>query len=89
MGVLACDRSGCSHIMCERIILDHSMYICRECYDELLEYKATWSCEMKLVDVEKRVREFMYSDVGTHKTKMLYGEEIDEEFARLMGEEKP
>ena len=35
MSVLACDRNGCEHIMCNRLILDSTMYICNTCFDEL------------------------------------------------------
>ncbi len=34
MSVLACDRNGCTNIMCDR--LSHTYgYICDECYKEL------------------------------------------------------
>ncbi len=35
MGVLACDRSGCENVMCDRYSHEHG-YICNECYDELI-----------------------------------------------------
>jgi len=36
MGVLSCNRYGCSDIMCERYSYNYG-YICRECFDELIE----------------------------------------------------
>ena len=38
MGVLACDRKGCSHIMCDRYS-DEYGYICNSCYFELQKTK--------------------------------------------------
>jgi hypothetical protein len=35
MGVLACDRSGCENIMCDKYSIDLG-YICWECYNELV-----------------------------------------------------
>ena len=35
MGVLACDRTGCDNVMCDRF--SHRLgYICNECFDEML-----------------------------------------------------
>ena len=36
MGVLACDRSGCSNIMCDRLSGEFG-YICNDCFDELVD----------------------------------------------------
>jgi hypothetical protein len=41
MGVMACDRANCKHIMCNRLICDGHYYICEECWEELLEFKTT------------------------------------------------
>jgi hypothetical protein len=35
MGVLACDRTGCTNIMCDRLSYIHG-YICDECFEELV-----------------------------------------------------
>ena len=35
MSVLACDRSGCPNIMCDRYSYDYG-YLCRECFEELV-----------------------------------------------------
>lgn len=36
MGVLACDRRGCSNIMCDRLSNTYG-YICDFCFDELVD----------------------------------------------------
>lgn len=36
MGVLACDRTGCGNIMCDRLSHEHG-YLCNDCFDELCE----------------------------------------------------
>ncbi|PHR58770.1 MAG: hypothetical protein COA47_10215 [Robiginitomaculum sp.] len=36
MGVLACDRSGCENVMCDRLSNTYG-YICNECFDELVK----------------------------------------------------
>ena len=37
MGVLACDREGCTNVMCDRMSRAHDAYICDECFDELVD----------------------------------------------------
>lgn len=34
MGVMACDRSGCENVLCDRYNEDFG-YICEDCYSEL------------------------------------------------------
>ena len=36
MSVLACNRTGCDRIMCDRHSVEYG-YICYECFDELVE----------------------------------------------------
>lgn len=84
MGVMACDRTGCNHIMCERLILNGSSYICEDCWDELLVEKAKWPSAMSAKDVRDSIKEFMDSQPGTGK--ILDSAGIDEEFRRLTGE---
>lgn len=36
MGVLACDRSGCENIMCDRYSPEYG-YICDSCFEELVQ----------------------------------------------------
>jgi hypothetical protein len=81
MSVLACDRRGCEHIMCNRLILDHSQYICGDCWDELRELKLTWPDRMSARDVRDAIESFMNSGAGAHK--MLDQDGIDEEFEKL------
>jgi hypothetical protein len=35
MGVMACQRKGCPHIMCDKYSRNYG-YICNKCYEELL-----------------------------------------------------
>ncbi len=48
MGVLACDRTGCTHIMCDTLIRNN--YLCWSC---LAEFKA------EVGDQERSEREFV------------------------------
>ncbi len=36
MGVLACERYGCSNIMCDRSSFQYG-YICGDCFEELVQ----------------------------------------------------
>lgn len=83
MSVLACDRQDCRNVMCDRLILEGSRYICDDCFDELLEAKKSWPDKMTTVEVETAIRNFLESPKGTHK--VLRGREIDREFNRLIG----
>jgi hypothetical protein len=81
MGAMACDRDGCEHIMCNRLILRGDYYICNDCYNELQEYKETWRPPMTERDVEDKIVEFMRTEPGTYKK--LEAEDIDKLFKRL------
>jgi len=35
MGVMACSRSGCENVMCDRYNSEHG-YLCWDCFDELV-----------------------------------------------------
>lgn len=37
MGVLACSRSGCENVMCDRYSHKYG-YICDDCFEELIEW---------------------------------------------------
>lgn len=82
MGVMACDRYECEHIMCNRCILDHTMYICDWCYDELVAYRKTWPDEMTISEVRDRIEQFMRTRPGTSNPTIC---NIDEEFEKLTG----
>ncbi len=64
MGVMACDRAHCEHILCTRLILDGRSYICPECWAELLEYKETWPEDLNEDQVRKRIDTFMETSPG-------------------------
>lgn len=83
MGVMACDRAGCEHIMCNRLILDGKMYICGECHEELLESRRDWPNTLTALALQQLIVEFMETAPGTHR--VLYGDDLDAEFERLMG----
>lgn len=86
MSVLACNRFRCDNIMCDRLILKGSHYICHYCYRELLVYKATWKQdEMTADEVKPLIEEFMRTEPGTYSAAPR-GEGIDEEFKRQTGE---
>lgn len=36
MSVLACDRNGCDNVMCDRFSFQHNLYICDDCFEELV-----------------------------------------------------
>jgi len=91
MGVMACGRRDCENIMCTRLILDHSAYICDECFEELLlrmglskerdsEIHAGLPERMCPVELRRRIEDFMRTPKGTFL-------EVDtrEEFDRLTG----
>ncbi len=83
MGVMACDRAGCEHIMCNRLILDGEMYICGECHEELVEARRGWPSTMTALALREAILDFMRTEPGHHR--VLYGEDLDAEFERLMG----
>lgn len=84
MGVMECNRKGCSNILCRRCILDSSAYICDECFAELVAMKGTWQREMTAADVRDAIEQFMASRAGTFC--ILNSEAIDAEFERLVPE---
>ena len=73
MGVMACERGNCDEIMCSRLILDSSMYICSRCYKQLLEAKATW---------KRHIEEFMETNPGDYQ-QITTEEQADEAFEEL------
>lgn len=82
MSVLECDRRGCEHIMCSRLILDSTAYICGDCWSELQTYKESWPETMTVAEVREHIEDFMYeSPVGTYIK--IKGCDVDAEFDRL------
>ena len=66
MSVLACERRGCSNIMCENTILGDKYYICDECLEELNGAKLTWKTRNKREIIEL-VEEFMDSEKDSYE----------------------
>jgi len=83
MGVLECGRIKCENIMCHKLILGHKMYICDECWQELLLYKQTWPNEMTVRNVRTRIEEFMDEHPPGTFVSITNQDEINEEFKRL------
>ena len=83
MGVLACDRRGCERIMCDRVILNGSKYICGDCWDDLCRAKLSWPDKMTARDVYEAIENFMSTHPWT--VRVLDRDGIDEEFRKLTG----
>ena len=81
MGVLACGRSNCTNIMCDRLILEGTHYICEDCFQELLVAKQTWPAGISKAELRKRMEEFFDTEVGAFQK--LSAEDLDMEFIRL------
>ncbi len=59
MGVLACNRTGCENIMCNRYSSMHG-YICNECFSEFTEstvYAQDFMTSTKEPDIKEKNRE--------------------------------
>lgn len=64
MGVLACDRSDCDHIMCDLLIEGEGgmeYYCCYSCFKELEEAKAAWPEGTTVGDIPRLISEFFRS----------------------------
>jgi hypothetical protein len=84
MSVLECGRVGCENIMCRRLILGNAAYICDDCYEELVQYKATWPSTM----TKDKVRQLIIGFMESESSPIQVDEEgVDEEFRRLTGGE--
>jgi len=81
VSVLSCGRNGCTGIMCD-FLIDGGPYICRECLDELREYRKGWPSTMMRTEVKEKVDEFMASWKGS--TVKLEEDEIDKELDSLI-----
>ena len=81
---MECDRYECENIMCSKMVLSGSMYICDTCYLELVNYRKTgeaWRDTMQSIEIKNLIAQFMDTPPGT------YLEEVntDEEFEKLTG----
>ena len=86
MGVMACDRPGCTNIMCHHCILESTKYICTECLHELEQWRKQWPGEMTARKVWDSIREFMDTRKGTYDVgRKLTGDQIEDEYDRAMG----
>ncbi len=85
MGVKACDRPNCESVMCDRCILNNTKYICGDCWQELCEWRETWAEEMEQRQVKNLIVEFMDSEKGSFKVRVLDSYQINQEFNKLMG----
>jgi hypothetical protein len=88
VSVLACGRYRCDNIMCDRLILGGSRYLCDRCYEELLVFKGTWDHEtMSFAEVKPQIEAFMRTEPGTYAVpRDARDTRIEEEFARLTGD---
>lgn len=87
MSAKYCARGNCPEIMCDRLILDSTRYICNSCYEELCRWQATWP-ETEVRRVASKIRDFMCSDPGDFEPQPLPPtdrEAMDAEFKRLTG----
>ena len=60
MGVIACDRSGCPNVMCDRYV--GGQRICNRCYADLMRIKGEWPVRMTKHELAVRLSEFFSSD---------------------------
>lgn len=84
MSVLSCDRYGCDHVMCNRVV-DHSKYICENCYAELLVCQQEWPTRMTEEAIKRRLDSFMATEPGTYRV-VAQEEDTDELLKRLVRE---
>ena len=84
MSVMRCNRTGCDAVMCDRLILDGTAYICDDCWKLLLAFKAKWPEELTAEEIRDKVDWFMAMP-NSMMTITLRGAEIDAEFNRLCG----
>lgn len=83
MGVMACDRKGCEHIMCD-ILMDvgrEQYYICSDCDAELQQAKNDWPRPMTVLDLQNHIHDFMKTYVGAHR--VLDDCDVDQEFKKM------
>lgn len=90
MGVMACDRTECENIMCNRLIeaCGREFYICGECTTELEYHKTTWEPPLSRLQIEEKICEFMDSPKGTFAEKHETEADINKTFDEIMGYNK-
>jgi hypothetical protein len=82
MGVMACERKDCDNVMCDRLMLRGTTYICNDCYAELLSWKKTWK-DVGVKDVEWLIERFMFETTPGSTNIDNSQEAIDAEFDKL------
>ncbi len=83
MGVLACDRSNCDSIMCDRLIND-SQYICDSCYEELMRKKVDWPTSLTKMQLQNLIQGFMETVPGSFSVV-----DIDEALSEIITPRTP
>ena len=84
MGVMACARRGCSHVLCDRLLAEDLGYICQWCFEELTAFRATLDLTGSTApEIKAKVEAFMATEPGTYRK--LSSQAADAEFDRLMG----
>lgn len=84
MSVMACDRKDCRNIMCNRLILEYSRYICDTCFDELEEHYKSRTFSLK-GQIRTMIEAFMLSPPGSYSRQSVDPETVEREFRRLTG----
>lgn len=86
MSVLACSRSNCPNIMCDKLILNHTHYICNDCFDELTRWKyqllSNSQPPVKVDEIRGLISSFLNSKVGSTITNN--SEATEEDFDRVI-----
>jgi hypothetical protein len=89
MGVMACDRAGCEEILCSRLILNRSRYLCEGCWQELQDYKIRMLREdawRSAKDVQDGIERFLEREQTFPAYSMR--KSAEDEFDRLVGGDK-
>lgn len=60
MGVMACGREGCEHILCDHMVLGN--YLCNECISELKESRKLWPGDISVGEVNVRILAFLETE---------------------------
>ena len=60
-----CDRKACNNILRRQLI--YGCYICKDCYDELCDYKDTWKLPITQPEMKIKIEKFMDSEKGNFK----------------------
>jgi hypothetical protein len=84
MGVMRCERRGCSRIMCDELLRlgdGDERYICYSCLSELRAEQDRWPGTMTVQQMIDRVKDFF----STGGSEVLDGREaISDAFERLV-----